>query len=91
MGDLAGADLLLRRALEASERTLGKDHPDTLGSCFCLGALLNDMGDLPGAEAMLQRAVEGYTRTLGAAHPNTRNAVDWLKDIQADLVEEQRA
>ena len=42
MGQLKDAEALYRRALEAQERTLGAEHPDTLGSvnnlAFCLRA-----------------------------------------------------
>ena len=42
MGQLKDAEALYRRALEAHERTLGADHPDTLRSvnnlAICLKA-----------------------------------------------------
>ena len=40
-----GAEPLLRRALEARERALGPDHPDTFTSLNNLGAMLANMGN----------------------------------------------
>ena len=41
-GDLAGAELLYREALEASRETLGDRHPNTLSSINNLATLLQD-------------------------------------------------
>ena len=58
------AELLYRRALEGSERTLGPDHSDTLNSVNNLGSLLQDRGQLDEAESLYRRALEGSERTL---------------------------
>jgi len=47
VGDLAGAQPYLERALDIDERVLGPDHPDTATALNNLGSLLNDqtLGD----------------------------------------------
>ena len=44
------AEPLLKRALEASERVLGPEHPNTLVNVNNLAKLLESKGDYPGAE-----------------------------------------
>ncbi len=70
-GDYAEAEPLYQRALEAQERTLGKEHPDTLASVNNLAGLLQDKGDYAGAEPLYRRAMEAQERTLGKEHPDT--------------------
>jgi hypothetical protein len=50
LGDAAGALPLYRRALESTERVLGKEHPDTLNSMSNLAGCLYALGD--AAEAL---------------------------------------
>ena len=52
-GDLDGAAVLLREALEARRETLGDRHPHTLTSINNLGLLLQAQGDLDGAAVLL--------------------------------------
>ena len=58
MGQLKDAEVLYRRALEAQERTLGAEHPDTLASVNNLAVCLRAMGQLKDAEALYRRALE---------------------------------
>jgi hypothetical protein len=62
---------LYRRALEARERVLGPEHPDTLRSVNNLAELLRGKGDHAGAEPLYRRALEGNERVQGPEHPNT--------------------
>ena len=62
---------MLQESLEARERTLGAEHPDTLGSVNNLAECLEAMGQLKDAEALYRRALEARERTLGAEHPST--------------------
>ena len=78
-GKFKEADPFYRRALEGCERTLGRDHPDTLTSSVSnLGALLFQQGKLKEAEPFFRRALEGSKRTLGSEHPHTRTSARWL-------------
>ena len=55
-GDLTGAEPLLQRALEAYERTLGKEHHYTLASVSCLATLLAEKGGCEAEMAALDAA-----------------------------------
>ena len=80
-GRYAGAEPLLRRALEGFERVLGKEHPDTLTSVNNLARLLDSTGDYAGAEPLYRRALEGIERVLGKEHPDTLTSVDSLAEL----------
>ena len=62
------AEALLRRALEASERVLGPEHPNTLGSVNNLAGLLYNKGDYAGAQPLYERALEGLLMLSQAIH-----------------------
>ena len=53
-----------REALEACERTLGPDHPDTLSSVANLGGIYSEQGRYAEAEPLYVRALEASERTL---------------------------
>eukprot|EP00435_Cladocopium_sp_Y103_P029279 s3039_g7.t1 len=65
MGQLKDAEPLYRRAVEASKRTLGAEHPHTLASVNNLAGCLQAMGQLKDAEPLYTRALEARERTLG--------------------------
>jgi tetratricopeptide (TPR) repeat protein len=78
LGHYTNAEQLLRTAVETRERTLGKEHPDTLGSVNNLASLLSDKGDYAEAEPLCRRALEAQERTLGKEHPDTLHSVNNL-------------
>ena len=82
-GDYAGAEPLFRRALEARERTLGKEHPDTLTSVHNLANLLRTKATTPGRRPLYRRALEARERTLGKEHPDTLLSVNNLANLLA--------
>jgi hypothetical protein len=53
MGQLKDAEALYRRDLEASERTLGAEHPSTLGSVNNLAICLKARGQLKDAKSAM--------------------------------------
>ena len=57
-GPLREAEPLYRRALEARERVLGKEHPDTLISVNNLAGLYQAQGRYGEAEPLYRRALE---------------------------------
>jgi hypothetical protein len=59
------AEPLSKRALEAQERVLGKEHPDTLISVNNLAELYTAQGRYREAEPLLKRALEARERVLG--------------------------
>jgi tetratricopeptide (TPR) repeat protein len=77
-GDAAGALPLHRRALESSERVLGKEHPQTLTSVNNLAESLRALGDAAVALPLFRRALDGSERVLGKEHPQTLASVDNL-------------
>jgi tetratricopeptide (TPR) repeat protein len=77
-GAYAAAEPLYRRALEARERVLGTEHPNTLTSLNNLAALLDSTGDYAAAEPLCRRALEARERVLGAEHPDTLNCLNNL-------------
>jgi tetratricopeptide (TPR) repeat protein len=77
-GDLDAAELLYRRALQARERKLGPEHPDTLVSVNNLAAFLYAKGDYDGAAPLFRQSLEARERKLGPEHPDTLIGVSWL-------------
>jgi tetratricopeptide (TPR) repeat protein len=77
-GNAAAALPLFRRALEANERVLGAEHPDTLTSVNNLALCLRTLGDAPAALPLFRRALEARERVLGAEHPITLDSVSNL-------------
>jgi tetratricopeptide (TPR) repeat protein len=70
-----------RRALEACERVLGAEHPDTLTSVNNLALLLYDQGKYDEAEPLFRRALEARERVLGPEHPDTLTSVNNLAQL----------
>ena len=67
--------------MEARERTLGREHPDTLQSVNNLAELLDTRGDYAHAEVLFRRALEVRERTLGKQEPRTLHSVSNLAQV----------
>jgi hypothetical protein len=65
------AEAYSRRALEARERVLGPENPDTLTSLNNLALCLRAKGDLAAAEPLIRHALATAERVLGLEHPLT--------------------
>jgi tetratricopeptide (TPR) repeat protein len=82
-GDYGKAVLWQREGLEATERLLGKEHPETLTSVNNLALLLMDQGDYEPVGPLYRRALEARERVLGKEHPDTLTSVNnlavWFK------------
>jgi tetratricopeptide (TPR) repeat protein len=76
-----GAEPLYLRALEALERLLGREHPNTLTAVNNLAGLLWDMGDYDAAEPLLRSALASCERVLGIEHPDTLGSVNNLAEL----------
>ncbi|KAI4152241.1 MAG: hypothetical protein LQ340_003034 [Diploschistes diacapsis] len=70
-GKYEEAEAMYRRALEAREKVLGPEHPDTLTSANNLGSVLESQGKYEKAEAMYRRDLLGSEKVLGPEHPST--------------------
>ena len=60
---------MARRALEAQERVLGPDHPETLVSLNNLAVLYDDQERYKEAEALYRRALEARERVSARSIP----------------------
>ncbi|HUV04754.1 MAG TPA: tetratricopeptide repeat protein [Armatimonadota bacterium] len=80
-GDYDAAEPLFRRTLDARERALGPEHPDTLTSVNNLALLLYSKGDYDAAEPLFHRALEGFERVFGPEHPDTLTSVNNLAGL----------
>jgi tetratricopeptide (TPR) repeat protein len=67
-----------QRALDGREKTLGKDHPDTLRAVHDIGTVFSNQGEHGKALEWYQRALDGREKTLGKDHPFTlRPSTTW--------------
>ncbi len=79
-GDFEDAAVLFRRALDASQRALGPEHPQTLASLHNLAVLLLSKGDA-GTEELCRRVLEARGRVLGPEHPDTLTSMNFLAHV----------
>ena len=84
-GYFSAAIPLLRRALEITEKVLGKQHPSTATSLNNLAGLYYAKGDYDHAEPLYQRALEIFEKVLGAEHPNTVTVRNNLETCRAKI------
>ena len=71
----------MKRALEASERVQGKDHPDTLASVAALATVHFLQGRYGEAEPLCKRALETSERILGKQHPKSFVSLNLLATL----------
>ena len=64
--------------LAGTERMLGADHPDTLGSRSNLAYAYQAAGDLGRAIPQYEQTLADTERVLGADHPQTKMVRDNL-------------
>ena len=74
--DLAAAESLSRRAVEAQERILGPEHPETIASLIDLASLLVNTGRSREAISLQQRTLEAQGRKPGSEHPDFIRALN---------------
>jgi hypothetical protein len=61
-----------RERLKLTEEVLGKTHPETLMSVYCLAYLLQNKKQYQEASILYVRACTGYKSSLGFEHPITK-------------------
>jgi hypothetical protein len=71
-GKYKGAEAMNRQTLALKETVLGREHPDTLASVYCVAHLLIHQHRYNEAFALYERACAGYQAVLGKDHPTTR-------------------
>ncbi|OXV11218.1 hypothetical protein Egran_01023 [Elaphomyces granulatus] len=62
---------LREKTLEATQRTLGSEHPDTLGAMYNLALSYSSPGRLQEVNELSKKALEARQRILGPEHPDT--------------------
>ena len=75
-----------QRALDGSEKVLGKDHPGTLGTVQNMATVFQNKGEYDKALEWYQHALNGQEKALGRGHPttvNTANAMASLKSLRS--------
>lgn len=75
------AEEMNRRALEETEKTLGKDHPDILTSVINLAIVLGYQGKYKTTEEMNRRALKGRKKMLRKDHSDTLTSVNNLAKV----------
>ncbi|KXJ84652.1 hypothetical protein Micbo1qcDRAFT_129332, partial [Microdochium bolleyi] len=70
-GKYEEAEAMNRRALDGREKALGKDHPSTLKSIYCLASLYHKQNRLDEAGELYVNALNGFRKVLGPTHPTT--------------------
>jgi hypothetical protein len=81
-GKYEAADEANRQVLEVREKVLGKEHPDTLISLWCLADLMEQLGRKHDALWLYKRAVTGLSTSLGVRHPHTLHCQGSLERLQ---------
>lgn len=72
MGQYEAAREMNQSTLKAREKVLGREHPDTLTSVYCLADLLAKQHMFEESLSLYKRACDGYSIVLGEHHPTTR-------------------
>ncbi|CAG8885662.1 unnamed protein product [Penicillium egyptiacum] len=80
-GTYKEAEAMQRWALDAREKVLGHEYPDTLTCVSNLGYVLYRQGKYEDAEAMQRRALEAREKVLGREHPHTLTSVNNLGEV----------
>jgi eukaryotic-like serine/threonine-protein kinase len=74
LGELEGADSLLRAGLSRRQALFGEDHAEVARSLVSLGLLRADQARLPEAEQLVRQGLVMARQRLKAAHPQVAEA-----------------
>ncbi|GKT58854.1 hypothetical protein ColTof4_10145 [Colletotrichum tofieldiae] len=78
---VADSEVLQREAMDTMEKTLGRDHRETLDSGSSLARTLAAKGDLAGAELLYREIYKTSIRGLGESDRDTLSAMGNLANI----------
>ncbi|KAH0555801.1 hypothetical protein GP486_006255 [Trichoglossum hirsutum] len=81
-GRLQSAMELRGKVLEARQRTLGNEHPDTLMAINNLASSYSDLGRRQEAMELGEKVLEARQRTLGNEHPDTLTTINLLSSLE---------
>ena len=90
MGDYGAALERYQRALAGEEKTLGKDHPETLTTVQKAAIAFQIMGEYDKALGLCKRALDGR-EALGKDHPLTLTTVHVLATLFCNKGEYDKA
>ncbi|KAN0067442.1 hypothetical protein V8E54_014532 [Elaphomyces granulatus] len=76
---------LREKILEARQRTLGSEHPDTLHAMGGLAASYSDLGRHQEAMNLQEKTLEARQRTLGSEHRYTLSAMNSFAKSYSNL------
>jgi Tetratricopeptide repeat len=77
-----------RQTLAQREKVLGPEHPDTLGSVYCLAHLLASRQRYDDSATLYKRACAGYSTVLRKDHPTTRACRQHYSNMLAKIPNE---
>ena len=83
-GKYKEAESLYKRALAASQKTLGPDHPNIAIILNDLAGLYRDQGKYTESVPLYQRALAIQEQVLGPEHPNTVQSLNNLAGLYRD-------
>ncbi len=75
-GKFAEAMSMAERHAEIARRTLGAEHPETIGAVNDIGVLLQARGSLADAERFFRESLATYRHALGDEHPDTLRSLN---------------
>ena len=90
-GRLHEAMELQETVLEARQRTLGSEHPDTLRTMNSLAISYSDLGRKQEAMELNETVLKAHQRTLGSEHLDTLRTMNNLAADYSDLGRKQEA
>ena len=82
---------LTEKVVEARERMLGKEHPNTLRSMHNLAISYSKVGQQQKALELAEKVVEAMERTLGKEHPTTLTSMHNLALRYSEVGQRQKA
>ena len=80
-----------QRLAAHNEKTLGREHPDTLRSLSNLAVTYSDLGDYQKALVLKEKVYDLGYKLLGAEHPDTLTSLSNLALTYSDLGDYQKA
>ncbi|MHC4355912.1 MAG: tetratricopeptide repeat protein, partial [Planctomycetota bacterium] len=75
------SESLFESTLDARQRVLGDEHPDTLDSAHGLGMLYATTGRLGEAEQLLKQTLASRRRVLREKHPDIVDSIKGLTQL----------
>ena len=84
LGHYSAAETTHQQVISLREKTLGKEHTDTLTSMNEVGVALDRQGKYEAAEAMHRQTLATREKVLGKEHPNTLTSLYCLAYLPAN-------